>query len=128
MSEINVKNIFDPVEYMLKRKTRSIFGASDFFGECNSSNESIVLIRDNNLISVVEGDDTFRHELLYTEHNILSVYIRYNKVTGRAEKWKLVFDGNKLLQGVDYELLSEGDFMNEQDGSEIEKEVLDDEL
>lgn len=128
MSQINVKNIYDPVEYMLRRKVRSAFGGGDLFGGCKNTNESIELIRDGNLVTVVEGDDTYRHELLYTERNILSVYIRYNKVTGRTEKWTLLFGQHLLLERVDYELLSEGDTINEQDGDEIEKGVLDDEL
>lgn len=107
-SKAAIKNLYDPVLYMLKRQNRrAAFGAGGGADDANTK-EGAKLHRDGVFLMHVEGDEFYDHLLHYDENDRLVYYVCLHRKTGKAEGWELEWDENQvLLDRFNYELLHE---------------------
>lgn len=128
MSNVNIKNLYDPVLYMLKRRDRKLYTGEGFYGVCKGGEKGANLIRkENSFLHMVEGDELFDHHLYYNDGDVLEFYISYNKKSGRVVKHRLIFGDNLMLERYEKEVINEGDNFNDALDSDDESvnEVLD---
>ncbi|MGM7634156.1 hypothetical protein [Bacillus sp. Hm123] len=114
MSGVIVRNLYDPVLYMLKRQRRRIIGGAGIGGDINVIKQNNVkeggeLIRQGNFLVAVEGDEVYTYELYYNEKGILHYFLVINRQTGKIEKWSLEWTPNfTMLTRYNYEVIYEG--------------------
>ncbi|RJS60109.1 hypothetical protein [Bacillus sp. PK3_68] len=126
MSGVIVRNLYDPVLYMLKRQKRRITGGAGIGGDINLIKQDNVkeggqLIRQGNFLVAVEGDEVYRYELYYNEKGILHYFIVINRKTGRIEKWSLEWTPNfTMLVRYNYDLIYDGN-----DSPDIDEDIDD---
>ncbi|KIL71955.1 hypothetical protein [Pseudobacillus badius] len=127
MSGVIVRNLYDPVLYMLKRQKRRITGSAGIGGDINLIKQDNVkeggqLIRQGNFLVAVEGDEVYRYELYYNEKGILHYFIVINRKTGRIEKWSLEWAPNfTMLVRYNYDLIYDGN-----DSPDIDEDIDED--
>lgn len=127
MSGVIVRNLYDPVLYMLKRQKRRITGSAGIGGDINLIKQDNIkeggkLIRQGNFLVAVEGDDVYRYELYYNEKGILHYFIVINRKTGGIEKWSLEWAPNfTMLVRYNYDLIYDGN-----DSPDIDEDIDDD--
>lgn len=127
MSGVIVRNLYDPVLYMLKRQKRRITGSAGIGGDINLIKQDNIkeggkLIRQGNFLVAVEGDDVYRYELYYNEKGILHYFIVINRKTGRIEKWSLEWAPNfTMLVRYNYDLIYDGN-----DSPDIDEDIDED--
>ncbi|WP_338749774.1 hypothetical protein [Bacillus sp. FJAT-52991] len=127
MAGVIVRNLYDPVLYMLKRQRRRIIGGAGIGGDINVIKQDNVkeggqLIRQGNFLVAVEGDEVYTYELYYNNKGILHHFIVINRQTGKIEKWSLEWTPNfTMLTRYNYDLIYAGN-----DFPDIGEEIDDD--
>lgn len=117
--KVEYKNVYNPVEYMLKRARKRSIAMMD--NELNrrqkEENEGGTLYRDGAFLEKVEGD-TYRDYLLYyNDKRVLDYFVVAHKITGRIEQWNLYYANNVLIR-YEYTLVNEGSLEEEHDDSD----------
>lgn len=103
-SKAAIKNLYTPVDYMLKRlNRRNAMGLGVGNGDANDR-EGGKLHREGVFLVHVEGDEFYDYLLHYDEKDRLEYFVVLHRQTGKAEAWELEWNG-PILARYNYEVL-----------------------